>query len=64
MPAPTITPELKRDLQLLKVPFSMLMDFVVLWKFSYHDVVCFLQTGISYDLMDGYLLVMLPFYLC
>ncbi|KAF9677966.1 hypothetical protein SADUNF_Sadunf08G0162900 [Salix dunnii] len=38
MPAPTITPELKRDLQLLKVPFSMLMYFVVLRKFSYHDV--------------------------
>jgi len=38
MPAPTITQELKRDLQLLKVPFSMFMYFVVLWKFSYHDL--------------------------
>ena len=64
MPAPTITPELKRDLQLLKVPFSMLMYFVVLWKFNYYDVVCFLKTGVSYDLRNGYLLVMLPFCLC
>jgi hypothetical protein len=34
MPASTITPELKRDLQLLKVLFAMFMYFVILCEFS------------------------------